>query len=203
MLPRPAHEPGGTPVAEYAAEPHLFGVTPAAASLALGTGALAVGILLLLLGSTVVGIVLVVAGVVLLALFLVSARRRKSRVAQAAARGLGAVRERAGYYALTFRTAAGAQRELTRRRHAIVRLGDERRRLLADLGEAAYARDEARASSVRRALERVDAELAEHEREMARVAAEANERVRRARLQVQPTETVRVAQPEVEPPPHE
>ena len=203
VIPPPPHESGRPPVAEYASERHLFGVTPATALLALGLGALGVGILLLALGTTVAGIVLAVAGAALLALFLESARRRReSRVAQAAARGIGAVRERAGYYALTFRTARGTQRELTRRRHAIMRLAEERRRLLLELGEAAYARDEARTSSVRGALERIDSDLTAHEREMARAAAEAHERVRRARLQVQPTETVRAAEPE-EPPPRE
>ena len=204
VLPPPPHEPADTPVADYVSEPHLFGVTPATASLVLGVGALGVGILLLVLGTTVAGIVLVAAGVILLALFLESARRRReSRAAQAAARGIGAVRERAGYYALTFRTAAEARRELARRRNAIARLGEERRRLLLDLGAAAYARDEARTSSARNALERVDSEVAEHEREMARVAAEADERVRRARLHVQPTEAVRVPEADVEPPPRE
>ena len=201
VLPPPPHEPARPPVAEYVSEPHLFGVTPATALLALGVGALGVGILLLALGTTVVGIVLAIVGIVLLALFLEAARRsRDSRVAQAVARPIGSARERAGYYALALRTAAGAQRELTRPRHAIARLADERRRLLLDLGEAAYARDEARATSVRQALEHVDAELAGHEREMGRIAAEAHERVRRARLQVQPTETVRVAQREDTPP---
>ena len=206
VLQPPPHEPGRTPVAGYASEPHLFGVTPATALLALGVGALAVGILLLALGTTVVGIVLVIVGVVLLALFLESARRsRESRVAQAVARPVGAARERAGYYALALRATAGAQRELTRRRHAIARLGDERRRLLLELGEAAYARDDARAASVRQTLEHVDAEVAAHEREMAATASQAHDRVRRARLQVQPTETAPVVRADVEPeaPPRE
>ena len=183
-------------MAVSASDTHLFGVTPPAALLALGVASLVVGVVLFVLDNVVVGLLLAGVGLVLLLLFLRTARRRsESRLARATADTLDAVRDRAGYYARAVTTVSAARRALARGRAEIALLADERRRLMQELGAAAYADDDAAVARVRTAIAGLDARIDAREREMAAVAAQAREHVRREQLQVQATEVAQVPPP--------
>jgi hypothetical protein len=94
-----------------------------------------------------------------------------------------------GLFEIT-RTGAEARRRIRHARSEREWLLDERRKLLLALGEAVYAGDEKATSWARSELEQLDAEIAEREGEMGRVAEQAEVQVARTRLESAPTQVV-------------
>ena len=94
-----------------------------------------------------------------------------------------------GLFEMT-RAGAEARRRITRVRAERARLLAGRRELLLALGEAVYAHDETATSWARDELERLDAEIAEREGEMGRIADQAQADVARTRLESGPTQVV-------------
>jgi hypothetical protein len=142
---------------------------------------------------------ILLAGAVLLFVVFAGAAARKpdSRLARVAATAL----ERAGVAAGAVSTRSAARRRLAAQRAALDDLERERRARLADLGAAVYGGDKAATKTLRSELGRLDEAIAEKEAEMTAVVAETEESVRRARLQVQPTEMVEVPEPPEPPEP--
>ncbi|HSC93200.1 MAG TPA: zinc-ribbon domain-containing protein [Gaiellaceae bacterium] len=171
-------------------EPHLFGVTPVLAAVVVGIAAVAVGILLLALDEVVAGAVVIVVGAALLLLLAAGAPQlRRSRSAAGA---------RAAHAAALVRARTAARRRSARLHRERDELERRRTALLRDFGAAVYRGDEEETGSMRAQVERVDAEIRTKEAEMAQVAVDAREQVRRARFESRPTEMVEV--PEYPPP---
>lgn len=196
MLETPPTETGPVPVDVSSVEPRLFGVTPPTAVFALGVAALGAGAVLLAGGRWLAGALAVVAALLLLAAFFQVARRKPDGVvARATAGALGTVRARAGYAVDAVATRSRAGRELVRARQELLDLGAERERRLRELGEAVYGGDRKGTRRFRGELAELDARIERKEAEMATIAADAQERLERARLQVQPTEMVEIPEP--------
>ena len=193
-------ETGEVPVEVSRAELHLFGITPPTTALVLAVAALVGAGVLFAAEETLAAAILVAgAGVLLLVFVGVAARKPDSRLARVTATGL----ERAGVAASSFSPRSAARRRLAAQRAALDDLERERRARLAELGAAVYGGDKAATKTVRSELGRLEAAIAEKEAEMAAIVAETEESVRRARLEVQPTEMVEVPErpepPEPEP----
>jgi hypothetical protein len=153
--------------------------------------ALVAGIVLVALGTWVVGLVLVGIALLLLAIALEAARRRPEVAADGTpGRALGSVRARAGAATDVLLARTTARREILRWRKELMVLDSTRSDLTRELGEAVHGGDEARADEARGRLVAVDEAIAAKQREIARIAEEAAERVSRAKLDVQPTELV-------------
>jgi uncharacterized protein YdcH (DUF465 family) len=196
VLETPPSETGPVPVNVTTAEPRLFGVTPPMLVFALGAAALGIAILLLATGHWLPGVLSLAAALLLFAAFAEVARRKPDgTVARASAGALGAVRARAGYVVDAFATRSRAARDLARVQQELVDVRATRERLLGELGRAVYADDKKGTKRLRAELSELDARIETKEGEMATIAAEAQERLQRARLQVQPTEMVEVPEP--------
>jgi hypothetical protein len=63
----------------------------------------------------------------------------------------------------------------------------ERRDRVRELGAAAYAEDDAAVKELKARIKQIDDEVQAKEAEMARVTIDAEERIGRAKLEVQPT----------------
>jgi hypothetical protein len=191
VIEPPPEETGPVPVSPQRVEPHLFGVTPPMALLALAVAALAVGVLLIALGAVLPGALVLAAGLVLALLFLAVARRKPdSGVARASASAVDGLRARVGFAAGSLATRSQARRSLARARAELHRLEARRRELLLALGSAVYQGDEAARDRLRDELDALERTAAAKEEEMGTIVSEAQERLERARLEVQPTEMV-------------
>jgi hypothetical protein len=196
VLETPPTETGPVPLSVSSVEPRLFGVTPPIAVLALGVGAVVVAAVLFATGRWLPGALAFASALLLLATFAGVARRKPDGiVARASAGALGTVRARAGYAVDALATRSRAGRELTRARRELLDLGAERDRGLRELGEAVYGNDRKGTKRLRAELTELDARIERKETEMATIAADAQERLERARLQVQPTEMVEIPEP--------
>jgi 4-amino-4-deoxy-L-arabinose transferase-like glycosyltransferase len=190
VIPPPPDETGRVPVSVTSVEPHLFGVTPPLAVLVLALAAIALGVLLLGLGRLLPGILLLVAGAALLLVFISISR-------EVGTRELG---DRVRFAATSLSVRSAAAREATRLRHELARLQQDRNGRVRALGEAVYAGSEADTEAVRGELAALDDRIAETERELALVAARAQEQVAKAKLEVQATEMVEIPDsPGIEP----
>jgi type IV secretory pathway TrbD component len=190
VVETPPSESGPVPVNVTTTEPRLFGVTPATAVLMLGLAALAAGAFLLATGRWLSGALALGAAVLLFAAFAEVARRKPDGpLARASVGALGSVRARAGYAVDAFTTRSRAGREHVRIRRELLELGTERDRHLRELGEAVYGGDRKGTKRLRAELAELDARVEQKEAEMATIAADARERLQRARLQIQPTES--------------
>jgi hypothetical protein len=169
------------------AAPHWFGLAPPTALFALAAVLLVVAVVLLVLGSWVAGLILLGLALLFAAGFLEAGRRKPDApIVTASVGAVDSARARAGYTAQAFLTRSSARREITRRRGEAMRLGAERDRLLREFGAAVYAGTDD--SAERDAIAALDERIAGLEREASEIATQAQERVRAARLQVQPTE---------------
>ena len=111
------------PIHLTTAERRIAGVPLTALLLALGSAALAVSVLLLVLARWVVGSLLLAVGVVLLSGFLLAARRERETALARLALGIaGAVRARAGVTLETAAARSSARRELLRLRAGLAEL---------------------------------------------------------------------------------
>ena len=183
----PPNETGPVPVNIAQATPRWFGLAPPTVLLGLAVVLLAVAVVLLAIGSWVGGLVLLGLALLFAAGFLEAGRRKPDTpIVTASVGAVDSARARAGYAAQALLTRSSARREIARRRSEAMRLQGERDRLLRQLGSAVYAGGNGAAE--REAIAALDDRMAGLEREAAEIAASAQERVRAARRQVQPTE---------------
>jgi hypothetical protein len=183
----PPNETGPVPVTVAQASPRWFGLTPPTLLFALAVVLLVVAVALLVIGSWVAGLVLLGLALLFAAGFLEAGRRKPDApIVTASVGAVDSARARVGYATQAFLTRSSARREIVRRRSEALRLGEERARLVARLGAAAYAGEDGKAE--REAIAALDERIAGLEREAAEIAASAQERVQTARRQVQPTE---------------
>jgi hypothetical protein len=183
----PPDETGPVPVTVTHAERHYYGVTPTALALGLALAAFVAAIVLFATGHWPVALVVLGVGLLLL---LVSVET-------------GVFRERAGVAADSFATRGRATTRLLALRRELRRLEVVRRRLLYELGDAVYRDDEQATAVARQRLTELDEAWRQREAEMQTVTANAYDRLRRRRLEVQPTEVVELPDepPEVLPEP--
>ena len=183
----PAHETRPVPVTVAQAAPRWFGLAPPTILFTLAALLLAAAVVLLVIGSWVPGLILLGVALLFAAAFLEAGRRKPDApIVTASVGAVDSARARAGATAQAFLTRSSARREITRRRAEVMRLEAERDGLLRELGAAAYA--DADGAAERGAIAALDEQIAALEREASEIAAIAQERVRAARLQVQPTE---------------
>jgi hypothetical protein len=193
VIPPPPDETGPVPVARERAEPHLFGVTPPLALLALAVAAVAVAIVLFVAGETLAGALMLAAGLLLLVASVRVARRKPdSSLTRASSAAVDGARDRVSLAVGTFATRSRARRRVARARAELLRLEDRRRQLLLALGRAVYDRDGAATESLRSELDGLDRTAAAKEADVATIMEQAGREVRRARLEAQPTEMVEV-----------
>jgi hypothetical protein len=198
----PPDETGQVPVAIERATPRYFGVTPPMVVFALALVSLALAIAVFVAGHVVAGALLLAAALVFGASF--AAAGGETAVARVSRRGFEALRGQAGFAVEAVSAQSSARLELFRLRRELAELVAERAEAARALGEAVYGGDEEAAASGRNRMGELERALAEKEGEMTRVAAEANERIQRAQLQVQPTAVVEPPQvPEPTPVPSE
>lgn len=196
----PSEETGPVPVEVTTAAPRFFGVTPPAAVLALAAASLALAIVMLVTGHTIVGGVLLAVAGILFAVFAGLARRLPDATAVRVSRGaLGAVRTRAGFALEALSVHSSARVELFRLRRELLALHTERAECARVFGEAVYADDTDASQSARARMEALDGLIAAKEEAMEQTASGAVERLRRAQLQVQPTQIETPEPPSPEP----
>jgi zinc-ribbon domain len=196
----PSEETGPVPVEVTTAAPRFFGVTPPAAVLALAAASLALAIVMLVTSHTIVGGVLLAVAGILFAVFAGLARRLPDATAVRVSRGaLGAVRTRAGFALEALSVHSSARVELFRLRRELLALHTERGECARVFGEAVYADDTDASQSARARMEALDGLIAAKEEAMEQTASGAVERLRRAQLQVQPTQIETPEPPSPEP----
>jgi len=182
----------------------VFGVPPATGLLVVGALLLALGIVLILTDSTAFGLFALAAGLLVLAGFPSLARRPdESPVARRAVRSFDGLRERADATIESLAARASARRHLARIDAEIEQLGSSRTTGLRELGEAAYARDDAEVERLRGEIAAADTALEAKRAEREQLVADTEEKVDEARLRAQPTEQLErqdEARTEVKPP---
>jgi zinc-ribbon domain len=173
-LELPPDETGPVPVTVTHAERRYYGVPPVGLALGLAAAAVIAAIVLFATGHWPIG--LIVLGVAVL-LVLVSIET-------------GVVRDRAGVAADSVATRGRATTRLLRLRRELRKLAALRGRLLFELGDAVYRVDEQATEAARQRLVELDEAWRQREAEMQTVIAQAQDRLHRRRLEVQPTEMV-------------
>ena len=187
----PPDETGRVPVHYDRAEPRYYGVTPATLLLVLAGVALTLAVILLATGRWPLGLILLGASLLLLLLFVEAARRRPAGpVARSTAEALDAFRARAGVAADSLATRGRAARGAITLRRELRRMAVLRAQLLFELGDAVYRGDEQGTKEAREQVKELDELAGRREAEMEAVVAEAQQRLRRRRLEAQPTEMV-------------
>jgi hypothetical protein len=187
----PPAETGRVPVHYAQAEPRYYGVTPATLVLVLAAATLTLAVVLLATGHWPFGLILIGVSVLLMLVFVEAARRRpEGAVARSTAEALDAFRARAGVAADSVATRGRAARRVLALRRELRRMAALRRRLLFELGDAVYRGDDQATETARDRVRELDELAAQREAEMGEVVAEAQERLRRRRLEIQPTEMV-------------
>ena len=187
----PPEETGRVPVHYTEAEPRYYGVTPAALVLVLAGAALALAVVLFATGHWPFGLILLGVSVLFTIVFVEAARRKPdSGVARSTAEALDAFRARAGVAADSLATRGRAAGRLMSLRRELQRMAALRSRLLFELGDAVYREDEQATETARDRVRELDELAAQREAEMGAVVAQAQERLQRRRLEIQPTEMV-------------
>jgi len=174
VLELPPDETGPVPVDYMQVERRYYGVTPTRLAVGLAATALVAAIVLLATGHWPLGLILL--GVAVL-LVLVSVET-------------GAFRDRAGVAADSFATRGRAARRMLALRRELKRDAAVRARLLFELGDAVYRGDEQATEAARGRVVELDELARQREAEMQTVIAQAQDRLHRRRLEVQPTEMV-------------
>ena len=185
-----------------ASEARLFGVLPPGPLLAATVAVVVVAIVLFATGHWAIALVLVGLGLLGLAAFLEAVRRTpETPLGRRSAETFHRVAAYAGFAAEAFSVRSRVAREVAARRRELWELGTRRNELVFALGEAVARDDAAAADDLKRQVRELDETAAAKEREIADAVSDAEKRVRRAQLEVQPTEMVQV--PEPYPPPDE
>jgi hypothetical protein len=170
----PPDETGPVPVEYTHADRRYYGVTPVAVAVGLAVVVVVAAVVLFATGHWPIGLILFGVGVLLL---LVSIET-------------GAFRDRAGVAADSVATRGRATTRLLALRRELRKLAVLRGRLLFELGDAVYRGDEQATEAARQRLDELDQTWREREAEMNSVIAQAQDRLHRRRLEVQPTEMV-------------
>jgi len=187
----PPDETGRVPVRYTRVELRYYGVTPSTLVLVLAAAALTLGIVLLATGRWPVGLILLGVSLLLMLVFFEVARRKPDgTVARSTAEALDTFRARAGVAADSLATRGRAARRMIVLRRELQKMSVLRARLLFELGEAVYREDEQGTETAREQVRELDELAEQREAEMEAVVAQAHERLRRRRLEVQPTEMV-------------
>jgi hypothetical protein len=196
----PPDETGGVPVEYTQVEPRYYGITPTTLVLVLAGAALTLAVVLFALGRWPFGLIALGASVLLVIVFLEAARRKPDGgVARSTADALDGFRARAGVAADSLATRGRAARRLLALRRELQRMGVLRGRLLFELGDAVYRADDQGAERARGQIRELDELAALREAEMEAVMVQAQDRLERRRLEVQPTEMVELPQPPGQP----
>jgi hypothetical protein len=191
VLEVPPDETGRVPVHYERAVPNYYGLTPTTLVLVLAAAALTLAVVLLATGRWPLGLVLLGVSLLLGVVFLEAARRKPDgAVARSTAEALEAFRARAGVAADSLATRGRTARQVLTLRRELQRMGVLRARLLFELGDAVYRADEQATETAREQVKELDELAAQREAEMQAVVAQAQERLERRRLEVQPTEMV-------------
>jgi hypothetical protein len=192
----PAPEPDPTPVEPQVAERRFFGVPPSSVLLLLTITGVVLAIVLLVLGEWPWALIVFgLAGFVATGLF-AQARRLPGETGgatKASLRGVDAVRARGRAVVETVAAHGSARMELARLRREVSALAADRRERVRELGEAAYANDRGAVKALKERIKEIDDDVRAKEGQMARVTLDAQERIGRAKLEVQPT---RIEQPD-------
>jgi len=189
----PPSETGPVPVDPFVAERRFFGVPPSTILFGIGVGALTLAILLLAIGHFVWGFILFILAAFVLAAFVSQTRRlpgEASTVAKASLEALDAVRARAGAAVETVAAQRSARIELAGLRRELSELASVRSDRLRELGEVVYEGDKAATRELKKQMQELDDEIKAKEEQMTEVTLEANERIGRAQLHVQPTQVL-------------
>jgi len=196
----PPSEDGPTPVEPHVSERRYFGVPPAGVLLALAVIGLIASIVLFATGLWPWGLIALGLSLFLVTGF-ISAERRGPGEEGPASRAFSSVRTRAGVAKETIAAHGGARIELARLRHEASGLARQRSERARELGEAVYAKNTAATKELKQQMKEIDDELAAKEAQMAQVTMDAQERIGKARLQVQPTQVVAAEMPDEAPEP--
>ena len=191
----PPPEPEPTPVEPQVAERRLFGVPPTSVLLLLTALGVLVAIVLLVLGEWPWALIaLGLAGFIGTGFF-AQARRLPGETGgatKASLKGLDSVRARSRAMVETVAAHGNARMELSRLRREVSALAAARGERVRELGEAAYGNDRAAVKALKERIKEIDDEVQAKEAQMAKVTLDAQERIGRAKLEVQPT---RIEQP--------
>jgi hypothetical protein len=174
VLEVPPEETGPVPVTYQEAERHYYGVTPTRLVLGLAAAAGVAAVALFAIGRWPLGLILL--GVAVLFL-LVGLETRN-------------LREQASVAADSVTTRGRAATRLLAYRRELRRLAAVRARLLFELGDAVYRGDEQATEAARGRVAELDELARQREAEMQTVIAHTQDRLRRRRLEVQPTAMV-------------
>jgi hypothetical protein len=192
----PAPEPEPAPVEMQVAERRFFGVPPSSLLLLLTAVAVVLGIVLLVLGEWPWALIVFgLAGFVGTGFFAEAKRLsdEKGAATKASLRGLDSVRARSRAVVETVAAHGSARMELARLRRDVSALAADRRDRVRELGEAAYGNDRGAVKALKERIKEIDEDVQTKEAQMARVTIDAQERIGRAKLEVQPT---RIEQPD-------
>ena len=179
----PPDETGPVPVEYTHADRRYYGVTPTAFAVSLAGVVIVAAVVLFATGHWPIGLILLGVGILLLLLSVET----------------GAFRDRAGVAADSVATRGRATTRLRALRRELRKLAVLRGRLLFELGDAVYRGDEQATEAARQRLSELDQTWREREAEMQAVIAQAQDRLNRRRLEVQPTEMVELPEEPVAP----
>jgi zinc-ribbon domain len=195
----PVAEPAPAPVEPQVAERRLFGVPPSSILLLLVAAALVFSIVLFALGEWPWAlIVLGLAGFAATGLF-TQARRLPGETSGLTKASLGAVdgvRARGRAVIETVAANWSARMEHSRLRREIAALSADRSERVRELGAAAYEGNKAAEKELKERIKQIDDDVQAKEAQMAKVTIDAQERIGRAKLEVQST---RIEEPESKP----
>jgi zinc-ribbon domain len=200
VQPVPPTEDGPTPVEQHVSERHYFGVPPGGVLLVLGIAGVIVAIALFATGLWPWGLIALGVSLFLLTGF-VSAERRSPGEDGRAIRAFTSVRSRAEVAKEMVAAHGGARIELVKLRRDASALAKQRGERAQELGEAVYAKNTAATKELKQQMKEIDDELVAKEAQMAKVTIDAQQRVGKARLQVQQTQVVAGETPDEAPEP--
>ena len=195
----PAPEEAPAPVEPQVAERRLFGVAPSGVLLLIAVAGFVAGVVLFALGEWPWAlIVLGLSGLVATSMFAQSRRLpgETSRATMTSLAGFDWVRARGGVVVETVAAHGNARMELSKLRRDVAALTSDRRERVRDLGEASYEGNKAAEKELKERIKELDDDVQAKEAQMAKVTIDAQERIGRAKLEVQPT---RIEEPESKP----
>lgn len=170
----PPDETGPVPIEYMEADRRYYGVTPTALAVTLAVLAVVAAVVLFATGHWPIGLILLGVGVLLLLITVET----------------GVFRDRAGFAADSVATRGRATTRLLALRRELRKMAVLRGRLLFELGDAVYREDEQATETARQRLAELDETWRQREAEMQTVIAQAQDRLHRRRLELQPTEMV-------------
>jgi hypothetical protein len=195
VLETPPHETGPVPVTIAHAEPRYFGLAPPTLLFGGSAVSLALAVGFFVTGHWPVGLILLGLSFLLAAAFLEVARRKPDTAVRRSTQAFGALRSRAGVALESISARSTATREVMRLQRELRALGMSRSERVLALGEAALRQDRKATSALRDEIRDLEEQAAAKEEEIAHAVEDAEDRIRRAQLQVQPTEMIEVPYP--------